>query len=178
MARVFAALLLPQEVVAHLDEHIDPVRTAHPHLRWVHPTRWHVTLEFLGECGPHEVDRQLHRWAVRAGRCPPLLLRVLGAGTFPAKAWMARVLWAGLAGDLDVWRKLAGYQQDPHVTLARTRERTDLTNLVAEMGSYAGPGWAAEEMALMQSHLRGGSGPRYEPIERFPLTGSAGPVAG
>lgn len=176
MARIFAALLLPDEVVAHLDEHIDGVRTAHPQLRWVHPLRWHVTLEFLGECGRHEVDRQLRRWAVRAGRSPSLQLRVRSAGTFPSKAWMARVLWAGLAGDLDGWRRLAGHQQDPHVTLARTRERTDLTDLVAELGSYTGPDWTAEEVALMQSHLGGGAGPRYAAIETFALTGSVGRV--
>ena len=170
MARIFAALLLPAEVSSHLDEHIDGVRTAHPQLRWAHPSRWHVTLEFLGECGRHEVERQLRRWEVRAGRCPALNLHLEGAGTFP-RPWMARVLWTGLAGDLDAWRRLAGYQQEPHVTLARTRARTDLTNLVAELGSYAGPGWTATEIALVESHLRGRgvSGPRYEPLERFSL---------
>ncbi len=170
MARIFTALLLPEDVVAHLDEHIDGVRTAHPHLRWVHPRRWHLTLEFLGECGRHEVDRQVRRWSVRAGRCPPLNLRLRGAGTFPEKAWVARVLWAGLAGDLDAWNKLAGYRQESHVTLARTRERTDLTNLVSEMGSYAGPWWRAEDVVLMESHL--GRGARYVPVETFPFTGS------
>lgn len=172
MARIFAALLLPDDVVAHLDEHIDGVRTAHPHLRWVHPDRWHVTLEFLGECGRHEVDRQVGRWAVRAARCPELHLHLSGAGTFPAKAWMARVLWTGLAGDLAAWTRLAGYQQEPHLTVARTRERTDLTNLVAELRAYTGPEWTADEVALVESHLKRSSGPRYEPLERFALTGS------
>jgi 2'-5' RNA ligase len=174
MSRIFAALLLPPEVVSHLDEHIDGVRTAHPHLRWAHPSRWHVTLEFLGECGRHEVDRQLRRWEVRAFRSPALRLHLSGAGTFP-KAWMARVLWAGLAGDIEAWRRLAGYQQDPHVTLARTRQRADLTNLVAELGRYTGPVWTATEIALMESHLRpgGASGPRYEALEVFPLGAGA-----
>lgn len=171
MSRIFAALLLPPEVVSDLDEHIDGVRIAHPHLRWAHPSRWHVTLEFLGECGRHEVERQLRRWEVRASRSPSLHLRLTGAGTYP-KPWMARVLWAGLAGDVDAWKRLAGYQQDPHVTLARTKQRADLTNLVAELGRYVGPGWTATEIALMESHLRTGraSGPRYEALEVFPLS--------
>ena len=173
MARIFAALLLPDDVVAHLDEHVDGVRTAHPHLRWVHPARWHLTLEFLGECGRHEIDRQVRRWAARAAGCPALHLQVRGAGTFPtAKAWMARVLWAGLAGDLAAWTRLAGAGQEPHLTMARTRERTDLTNLAAELGTYTGPTWVAAEVALVESHLDGGSGPRYQPFERFALTGS------
>jgi RNA 2',3'-cyclic 3'-phosphodiesterase len=177
MARIFAALLLPDEVVASLEEALDGVRTAHPHLRWVHPARWHVTLEFLGECGPHEVDRQLRRWARRAARCPELHLRVEGAGTFPAKAWMARVLWMGLAGDVDAWSKLAGYQQEPHLTIARTRERSDLTNLVAELSRYTGPQWVADEVALVESRLRPSSGPRYQPLERFALEGSVAAAA-
>jgi 2'-5' RNA ligase len=172
MARIFAALLLPDEVVAHLEEHTDGVRTAHPHLRWIHPARWHVTLEFLGECGPHEVDRQLGRWSRRAARSPRLHLQLRGTGTFPGKAWMARVLWTGLAGDLERWSRLAGFQQEPHVTIARTRERTDLTNLVAELATYAGPEWTADELALVESHLRPSSGPRYQPLERFELSGS------
>jgi RNA 2',3'-cyclic 3'-phosphodiesterase len=177
MARIFAALLPPEEVVASLEEALDGVRTAHLHLRWVHPARWHVTLEFLGECGPHEVDRQVRRWARRAARCPELHLRVEGAGTFPAKAWMARVLWMGLGGDLDAWSKLAGYQQEPHVTIARTRERSDLTNLVSELSRYTGPEWTADEVALVESRPKRSSGPRYQTLERFALTGSVAAVA-
>lgn len=170
MARIFAALLLPAGVSAHLEEHLDGLRTAHPHLRWAHPSRWHVTLEFLGECGRHEVERQRRRWEVRAKRSPVLHLRLQGAGTFP-RPWMARVLWSGLSGDVEALGRLAGYQQEPHVTIARTRARTDLTNLVAELGSYAGPWWSATEVSLVESHLRGGhgSGPRYEPLDVFPL---------
>jgi RNA 2',3'-cyclic 3'-phosphodiesterase len=170
VARIFAALQLPPQVTGHLEEHLDGVRTAHPHLRWVHPSKWHVTLEFLGECGRHEVDRQVRRWSVRAGRCPPLDLQLRGAGTFPEKAWLARVLWTGLTGDVDAWRKLAGYRQDPHVTVARTRQRTDLTNLVAELAPYAGPRWRADEMALLESKL--GPKSQYVLLENFALTGS------
>ena len=175
MARIFAAILLPAEVEAHLDEHIDAVRGARPELRWVAPSRWHVTLEFLGECGPREVARQVERWGRRAARVAPLELRLVGAGAYP-KAWQAKVLWTGLDGDVAQWRKLAGYQQEPHLTLARTRERTDLTGVVEELASYEGPSWLTTEVALVESRLPGkgqgktsGRGPRYQPLEYFPL---------
>ena len=119
------------------------------------PSRWHLTCEFLGECGPHEVDRQLGRWERRATRSHPLTLRLAGAGSFPAKAWMARVLWIGLDGDVEGWSALAAYGQDPHLTLARTRERQDVTGLVAELGSYAGPEWTADEVVVFESFLPG-----------------------
>ena len=119
MARLFAALLLPVEASAHLDEHLDGLRSARPDLRWQPPAKWHLTLEFLGECGPREVDRQLERWERRARRGQPFDLHLAGAGTF-GKTFAARVLWAGLDGDLEGWRRIAAFDQQPHVTLART----------------------------------------------------------
>ncbi len=133
-------------------------------------SRWHVTLEFLGDCGPHERDRQLLRWERRARRSRPLRLGLSGAGAFP-KSVGARVLWVGLQGDLDGWRRLAAYDQQPHVTVARTRERSDLTAVVGELDGYQGPIWTATELAVVESHLRsrGDRGPRYEPLEFFSL---------
>ncbi|MBA3803548.1 MAG: RNA 2',3'-cyclic phosphodiesterase, partial [Acidimicrobiia bacterium] len=71
MARLFTAVLLPDDVEAHLAEAIDAVRDARPDLRWVRPRNWHLTLRFLGECGPREVDRQRQHWAGRAGATAP-----------------------------------------------------------------------------------------------------------
>ncbi|MGI8578171.1 MAG: RNA 2',3'-cyclic phosphodiesterase [Nocardioidaceae bacterium] len=170
MKRLFAAILLPSDVESHLDGHVDAARAAHPELRWVKPARWHVTCEFMGESGPHEVDRQLRRWEKRARRSMPLRLQLAGVGTFP-KTWMAKVLWVGLGGDVESWRKLAAYGNDPHLTLARTRQRTDLTGVVDELLSYAGPAWTAEQVAVIESHLGGApdGGPHYEVLEAFTL---------
>ncbi len=170
--RLFAAILLPADVEAHLDEHVDAVRSAHPELRWVKPARWHVTCEFLGDCGPQEAARQFERWERRANRTPPLRLALAGAGTFP-KAWMARVLWVGLTGDVEAWSKLAAYGEEPHLTLARTRDRADLTGLVDELSSYRGPEWTAGEVALMESRLGASpdGGPQYTALETFGFAG-------
>jgi 2'-5' RNA ligase len=160
-------------VEAHLSEHLDPLRAAHAELRWVPPARWHVTLEFLGDCGRHEFERQLNRWAVRARRVEPLRMTVVGGGAFP-KTWRARVLWAGVDVDVDAWRRLARHEQSAHVTLARTRDLSDASGLVDALSSYSGPAWIAHEVALVQSHLRGSTdrGPRYEVLETFPLGSS------
>ena len=172
MARIFAAIMLPIEVQVHLDEYLDGVRTARSDLRWSPPAKWHCTLQYLGECGPHEVDRQLGRWELRAKRGRPMQLNLAGAGTFPHAA-IARTLWAGLDGELDAWRRVAGPDQQAHVTLARTRERIDLTGLVDDLEGYVGPTWTAEELAVVESHLQGSGerGRRYEPLEFFPLGG-------
>jgi 2'-5' RNA ligase len=164
--------LLPPDVETHLDDSVDGLRTAHRELRWVPASRWHLTLEFLGACGPHEVDRQRQRWERRARRSAPLTLRLTGAGSYP-RPWTARVLWIGLGGEVDGWCKLAAFDQAPHVTVARTRERSDLTATVDELAAYSGPDWTADQMTLVASHLRGSGdrGPRYEPLESFALGG-------
>lgn len=137
------------------------------------PSRWHLTCEFLGDCGTHEVERQLNRWERRASRSHPLTLRLAGAGTFPAKVWMARVLWIGLTGDVDGWNRLAAYGQEPHLTIARTRQRQDLTDLVDGLSRYSGPEWTAEEVQLIESFLpaKGRKRPRYVPLASFTLGG-------
>jgi 2'-5' RNA ligase len=168
--RLFVAAFLPSAVERHLVEHSDGLRTAHPELRWVAPSRWHLTLEFLGDCGPHELERQRERWARRAARSEPFELSLHEAGAFP-RAWNARVLWVGIAGDLRAFERLAAHGQAPHLTLARTREARDLTGVVDELSSYRGPSWTIGEIALVESHLRGATdrGPRYQPLERFSL---------
>ena len=172
MSRLFAAVLLPSDVEADLDERVDPLRTDLPELRWVPPSRWHITLEFLGECGPHEAERQRMRWQDKASRAAPFEVRLAGGGAFP-HAWMARVLWAGVDVDPTRWRRVAGPDQEPHLTIARARRSSDLTGLVQSLGTYAGPSWAVEEIALVESFARsrGERGPRYEPWELFRLTG-------
>lgn len=169
LKRLFTAIELPVDVGAHLAEFID-ARLGRPELRWVPPARWHLTLEFLGACGRHEQERQLNRWAVRSGRARPFEAAVAGGGAFPGRT-RARVLWAGVDVDTEVWRRLAGHDQQPHVTVARSKEPADLTGLVDALAPYRGPAWTVDEIVLMESHLRaaGERGPRYEVLERFPL---------
>lgn len=168
--RLFVAILLPAHVEAHLDDAVDPLRTALPGLRWTRPSNWHLTLEFLGDCGPHEAERQRLRWEERAASSAPMELQIAGSGTFPATT-RAKVLWTGLSGDVLSWQKLAGPEQEPHLTLARAREPQDLTGLVDSLSRYAGPVWEATQLALVASHLRGRDerGPRYEPLEYVDL---------
>jgi 2'-5' RNA ligase len=168
--RLFVAAWLPPECEQHLDEHIDGVRTAHPELRWVRPSRWHLTLGFLGDCGGHEEERQRERWARRAARVEPFELSLASAGAYP-HTWNARVLWVGTGGDAASFERLAAYGQDPHLTLARSRQPADLTGLVDALASYQGPTWTVDECALVESHLRGSGerGPRYATLDTFTL---------
>ncbi|MEO5832895.1 MAG: RNA 2',3'-cyclic phosphodiesterase [Nakamurella sp.] len=166
--RLFAALVPPPDAVGHLEEFLDGLRTARPDLRWVPPVRYHLTLQFLGECGPYEVDRQRDRWERRARRSPPIRLELAGAGAFPHPT-MARAVWVGLAGDVDAFAALAVDGQAPHLTVARTREPQNLAPLIGEIAQYRGPSWTAAELVLFESRVGAAAGPRYRPVESVHL---------
>lgn len=168
MARIFVAASLPDDVRDDLDEHLDVLRTVHPNLRWVRAANLHLTVRFLGESGPREVDRQIEHWAQRAADARPFSMSLRGAGCFP-QPWRARVLYADARVDEAAWRPLAGPDQRAHVTIARTRELADLTGLVDELARYASRPWDVEHIVLMRSFLERGRPARYEPIERFTL---------
>jgi 2'-5' RNA ligase len=84
------------------------------------------------------------------------------------------VLWAGVEVEPTWWQRLAGFEQQPHVTVARTRGWADVTGLVDSLSGYAGPPWTVREMVLMESHLRGAGdrGPRHEVVESYRLGGA------
>ncbi|MCA8948003.1 MAG: RNA 2',3'-cyclic phosphodiesterase [Planctomycetes bacterium] len=102
-------------------------------VKWVPAEQLHVTLVFAGDVDD-DVVAEL-RGAVEAARLEPLSFSLAGLGRFPPRG-EPRVLWAGLAGDVDPLLRLqaglaeraaaAGVELDkrpfaPHVTLGRVK---------------------------------------------------------
>jgi 2'-5' RNA ligase len=63
-----------------------------------------------------------------------------------------------------------GRRYRPHLTLARTRQPTDLSGPVAALAGFKGQPWTPAEVHLIRSVL--GSTPRYETIGSWPLGAS------
>jgi 2'-5' RNA ligase len=183
--RLFAALVLPPDVVADLTALADRQRgspLAPAGLRWSAPDRMHLTVVFLGHVDPIRrpgLERRLGRAAARAA---PLRLRVSGGGRFGSQ-----VLWAGIAGDVDALRRLAraavaaarregltveDRRYRPHLTLARSGAGADLRPLAASLAEHSGPAWTADALTLFRSHL--GPLPRHEPLAAWPLGAQPG----
>ncbi|MCK9929105.1 RNA 2',3'-cyclic phosphodiesterase [Frankia sp. Mgl5] len=184
--RLFVALLPPAELVRDLTTAVSEVTAAAagagvPRLRWTDPSRWHVTLAFLGpvELGTRPaLAERLGRVAHRHG---PVELRLDGAGRFGH-----RVLWVRVAGDLGPLaagvRRAAvragadGGDDRPlraHLTLARVPEGTaaDLRPLVRALGEIMKPSaWTARTLTLMSSV--GGPSPVYSVEGEWDLSGS------
>ncbi len=185
--RLFVAIEPPDQVLTELSAAAGRLRPAAAELRWTRPQSWHLTLAFLGEVDERVLPDLSIRLERAARRHPPQRLSIAGAGAFPS-ATRGRVLWAGIRADRQSLAALAdsvaagarrsgapppdeGRRYHPHLTLARCREPTDLTELAADLAGFAGSTWTASEISLITSYL--GAEPRYTELQRWPLGAGA-----
>ncbi|PWJ54211.1 2'-5' RNA ligase [Quadrisphaera granulorum] len=182
--RLFVSLEPPAEALQQVAEAVTELGHV-PGVRWSPPSRWHVTLAFLGELDDDVVDPlvPLLRWA--AASTGPVRLRLSGAGCFGSS-----VLWTGVAGDLERLSALAAAvaraaraggvaleerPYRPHVTLARATGRGGsgaLGRLADQLAELRGPTWTATEARLVRSHTSTG---RYEVLEHLQLVAPSAP---
>jgi 2'-5' RNA ligase len=176
--RAFVAVVPPPPALAALAAAVDPLRG--PGATWVPPERMHVTLAFLGDV----VDPMPYGEALAAAVAgvEPFALRVRGGGAFPRVA-RARVLWAGLDGDVEALARLARIARRtaraariaverkpyvPHVTVARVgTPGFDAAPAVAALDAVEGEPWTVTEAVLMRSVL--GPKPEYRVLRRCPV---------
>jgi len=169
MSRLFVALTVPADAADAVEQLLAPIRDRV--VRWVPKERWHLTVEFIGDADPADIVR---RWTRRARDSAPLRLRLAGAGSFP-QVRRGRVLWVGVECDIDEWQRLAGDDQQAHLTVARSRQPTDMTDSVQALARHSGPPWTATEVVLFDSKAGQATdgGPLYTVVDRFPFGTSA-----
>lgn len=186
--RLFVGLFPPDAVTERLAMGVADARGVDDgSVRWTMPEQWHISLAFLGsvpETTVAELRRRLGRAAARHG---PVELRIAGAGAFSSPR-RARVVWAGIEGDVEALRRLAGSVAAgarrsgvtverrpfrPHLTVGRLSAPADVTGLLGPLGTVTTPAWTADQIALVRSHLGQGSGrrSRYETVDRWTLGG-------
>ena len=190
--RAFVAVELPPEVrdalsavVRSLDAH------AIGSLRTVDPSSVHLTLRFLGNVPASRVlaiEDTLVDAASQSGR---FRLRLGETGTFPERG-APKVLWVGLAGDVDALVALQsrieavleplGFAPEgrpfrPHLTLARMRDRSTRSernrarDALSSSPFEPGLSFEVESVSLMRSILRR-EGARYARLASIALPGS------
>lgn len=179
MPRLFAAIDLPQETRSALAAVCHGVNGA----RWTKPDQLHLTLRFIGEADDAAMARL--RAALAAIRCPPLTLRVGGVGTFPPPPAPPKILWAGVAPEvelLDLHQQVehavigCGFQPErrgwqPHITLARMRTKGRRPTASGWLQSNAGlkvPAFEVPAFHLYQSELKP-AGPTHTVMQTVTL---------
>jgi 2'-5' RNA ligase len=146
-------------------------------IRMTRPEGIHLTLRFLGDTSPEQVETLRPLLATAAAACPALEASVAGLDTFPERG-SPRVLWLGLDVPASVFdlqgaceraARAAGFDREErpfraHLTLGRWRDRAPRPDLPpADLGTTR-----LETLVLLKSDLRPG-GAVYTPLARFAL---------
>lgn len=153
-------------------ERIEFLRSQFANLRvgWEKPEKLHLTLKFLGEIADHQLPHLQTAVETVAKEFQPFELKIGGAGVFPAKGRLPRVLWLGVSCGkqemIGIQRRLetecaaAGFAREakefqPHLTIARLREPNnsrDLAQLHAA-SEFPAISFRAENLTIYQSEL-------------------------
>jgi len=178
MIRTFIALPIPDDIKERLTDTITQLKGKNHGVRWVRPEGMHLTLKFLGDTSEDLVPRISEELDTAARDYHPLRLSLSGCGAFP-NVRRPRVVWAGLAGDVDELFSLAasvekacarcGVPQErrpfsAHITLGRLKAPTMLD---LGIGSFTGM-FTVSEVLLHRSELLP-SGARYTVLHRSSL---------
>jgi 2'-5' RNA ligase len=157
-----------------------------PAARWTSPSGWHLTLAFLGHVRPEFSAEVVTVGEGAVAGLGPARLRLDGAGGLPTQR-RARVLWAGVSGEVEALATLAARlaaaseqaglrfeerEYRPHLTLARLPSPGPLPEQVLDLvteAAAASPPWEARELCCYRSTLTN-RGARYQVVRTFPLT--------
>jgi 2'-5' RNA ligase len=175
--RSFVALELPPGVRSAIGDLQARLRPRLGSIRLVRPEGAHLTLRFLGDTTPAQVEALRGPLALAAAECPACDVRLRGLGTFPDRG-SPRLLWLGLEPPAAVLALqaaceraavAAGFAREgrafvPHLTLGRWRERDRRPDLPeADLGPAR-----VDVLVLFRSDLAR-EGARYTSLARFPL---------
>jgi RNA 2',3'-cyclic 3'-phosphodiesterase len=177
--RVFLALDLPAAIRSQLvlQQFLLPVKRKQP------PENFHITLVFLGEARPEqleELDSALSRLQVA-----PVTLRIAGLGLFgKAKAHNLHARVTPTPDLMALQEKLvrlarqAGFAPEtrrfvPHVTLAYLRlglfNQPELEAAVVRDAGFQTESFEVSGISLYRAHLRA-DGAQYDLLEHYPLS--------
>lgn len=188
--RTFIALPLSEEITRQLGE-IQGVlsrRCPHRSVRWVDPTRIHLTLFFLGDIVPELRPQVEEALGVVARNVAPFTFEVTGLGAFPRMS-RPRVLWVGIEEPsqrlallhqaVNDAMEAVGFEREtrpfsPHLTLGRLRRGASGRDVqqVGEIAQEAEVGYLGEvavsQMIFFRSILKS-TGAEYIPLKTFAL---------
>ncbi|MFZ5881363.1 MAG: RNA 2',3'-cyclic phosphodiesterase [Chloroflexota bacterium] len=142
-------------------------------VRWVPSANLHLTLKFLGDVSPTNLQFVTQMLAREAGGCPGFSMRIGGIGAFPSPR-RPRVVWVGiqapeplrsLVRNLEAACTRLGYPPEerafsPHLTLGRVKQTAgpaDLQRIHAALeAAQVGPIGVVDvaSVHLMKSDLK------------------------
>jgi len=183
--RTFIAIELPDEIrsdIRQLTRAFTPYRFD---IRWVKPLNMHLTIQFLGDVGPADLDAIGKVLSDKAGFFSRFDLIPRGLGVFPSLK-RPRILWIGIAGQTDILGSIQksvssglndlGFtaQKRPfrgHLTFGRIKSRIDQKRLLDALHAqqkFVSKAFSVDHLVMFKSELTQG-GPIYTKLYEAPL---------
>lgn len=188
-ARLFWAVNLPADVKLKLAELQARMQRKTADVKWVEQQNLHLTVKFLGNAGRDRINEIVR--AVESAVADSGLIRLELGGTvfFPHKM-QPQVIWVGVRGELDKFRRLhhlvekslagIGFPSEnrgfsPHLTLGRVRYPRGAGGLARDLEAMARESACfgrvdVKTVDLMESELTS-RGPVYSVLARVKLAG-------
>jgi len=187
LIRAFIAITPPPEVIRQLRHLAERLKADGLQARWVRPEGIHLTLRFLGDVPPADIEAIGTAMAAVAEQHPPFELATGALGGFPNRR-KSRVLWVGIQDPgshlMDLTQKLEDRlapitgqrERKPfkgHLTLARAKGRRpiDLASVAcADDAACPRLGFRVQALVLYESRL-GPGGAVYRRLREAGLNG-------
>ena len=184
--RCFIAIEIPETIQNRLARIQGTLRKQIQKASWVKPSNIHLTLKFLGDVDPQHLESIGETIQGVAIRHRSFSLGIGGLGAFPNFA-RPRVMWIGvkaggervsaLTRDINTALSDDGFSLDtkrfnPHLTIARLKERIDLRPYANQYRQYDridGAEMSVDTISLIQSQLHP-AGAIYSTLQSYSLT--------
>ena len=144
MLRSFIAVEIPDEIQKAIAYAIASLKNTLPKplIRWVAPQNVHLTLKFLGDVTPANLERLAETLKVETASHEKFSISIGGLGAFPTER-QARVIWIGLDAPpalaalqrgVDASAAQMGYPKEerpfsPHLTIGRVAQIVSASDL-------------------------------------------------
>jgi 2'-5' RNA ligase len=182
--RSFVCIEIPSPVSSQIEELQGQLASSRADVSWVKKTNVHLTLKFLGNISPYQVEDVCRSLSQITEQAAPLDLRIGGTGCFPNDR-NPRIIWVGLVNSSPRLRELhssidrelsklgfAGESRpfSPHLTIGRVKSRRNTVALAERLKTceFRSEPFAVDQIILMKSELKS-SGAVYSPIRKFAL---------
>ena len=144
LLRTFIAVEIPREIQSAIYQSTVNLRQTinQSYIRWVLPQNIHITLKFLGDVSPANLELLKQMLKAETAQVDPFSIQVGALGVFPGLRH-PRVIWIGidappalesLQRGIETATTRLGYEAEnrpysPHLTIARFNQRISTTEL-------------------------------------------------
>jgi 2'-5' RNA ligase len=143
LLRVFIAVEIPLPIRQAIHDQTESLRGALERglVRWVPLENMHLTLKFIGDVSPANVEMLKQMLTAETINCTPFSMQIGGLGSFPTPR-RARVIWIGIEAPaalaslqrgLESAAARLGYEEEtrpfsPHLTIGRVHQQVSASD--------------------------------------------------